>query len=59
MPTTTSDEMFQSTPSELLGVMDALPPSVGHAATCDESLSVRLSHLLHYIQLGLSVRVRY
>ena len=39
--------LLQSTPSELLGVMDALPPSVGHVVTCDESLSVRISHLLH------------
>ena len=39
--------LHQSTPSELLGIMDALPPSVGHAFTCDESLSVRLGHLLH------------
>ena len=46
--------LIQLTPSELLGVMDALPPSVGHAITCDESLLVRLSHLLHSIQLGLS-----
>ena len=30
--------LLQSTPSELLGVMDALPPLVGHAVTCDESL---------------------
>ena len=37
------------TPSELLGFMDAIPPSVGHAITCDESLLVRLSHLLHSI----------
>ena len=37
----------QLTLSELLGVMDALPPSVGHAVTYDESLSIRLSHLLH------------
>ena len=51
--------LLQSTPSELLGVMDALPPSFGHVVTCDESLSVRLSHLLHSIQLGLSVRVNY
>ena len=35
------------TPSKLLGVMDVIPPLVGHAVTCDESLSVRLSHLLH------------
>ena len=39
--------LLQLTPSEILGVMDALPPSVGHAVTWDESLSVRLSHLLH------------
>ena len=51
--------LLQLTPSELLGVMDALPPSVGHAVTCDESLSIRLSHLLHSIQLGISVRVSY
>ena len=37
--------LLQSTPLELLGVMDALPPSVGHYVTCDESLSVRLNHL--------------
>ena len=49
--------LLQLTPSELLGVMDTLPPLVGHAVTCDESLSVRLNHLLHSIQLGLSVRV--
>ena len=35
------------TPSELLGVIDVLPPLVGHAVTCDESLSVRISHLLN------------
>ena len=51
--------LLQLTPSELLGVMDSLPPSVGHVVTCDESLSVRLIHLLHFIQLGLSVRVSY
>ena len=51
--------LLQSTPSELLGVMDVLPPSVGHAVTCDESLSFRLSHLFQSIQLGLSVRVGY
>ena len=51
--------LLQLTPSELLGVMDALPPSVGHAVTCDESLSVRINHLLHSIQLGISVRVSY
>ena len=39
--------LLQSTPLKLLGVMDALPPSVGHVVTCDESLLVRLSHLLH------------
>ena len=39
--------LFQLTPSYLLGVMDVLPPSVGHVVTCDESLSVRRSHLLH------------
>ena len=38
--------LLQSTPSELLGVMDALPPLVGHAFTCDESLSIRLSHIV-------------
>ena len=38
---------------------DVLPPSVGHVVTCDESLSVILSHILHSIQLGLSVRVSY
>ena len=48
---------LQLTSSELLGVMDVLPPLVGHAVTCDESLSVRLSHLLHSIQLGFSVRL--
>ena len=51
--------LLQLTPSELLGVMDVLPPSVEHAVTCDESLLVRISHLLHSIQLGLSVRVSY
>ena len=40
--------LLQLTPSKLLGFMHALPPSVGHAVTCDESLSIRLSHLLHY-----------
>ena len=39
--------LLQLTPSQLLGVMDVLPPSVGHAVTCDESLSVRISHILH------------
>ena len=39
--------LLQLTPSKLLGVMDVLPPSVGHVVTCDESLSIRLSHLLH------------
>ena len=38
--------LLQLTPSELLGVMAALPPSVGNAVTCDESLSIILSHLL-------------
>ena len=51
--------LLKLTPSELLGVMDALPPLVGHGVTCDESLLVRLGHLLHSIQLGLSVRVSY
>ena len=51
--------LLQSTSSELLGVMDALPLLVGHAVTCDESLSIRLIHLLHSIKLGLSVRVIY
>ena len=37
--------LLQSTPSELLGVMDVLPPSVGHEVTCDES--IRLKDLLH------------
>ena len=49
--------LLQLTPSKLLGVMDVLPPSVGHAVKSAESLSIRLSHLLHSIQLGLSVRV--
>ena len=51
--------LLQSTPLELLRVMEVIPPSVGYAVTCDESLSVRLNHLLHSIQLGLSVRVSY
>ena len=37
---------LQLTPSELLGVMDALPPLVGHAVTYDESLLVRISDIL-------------
>ena len=45
-PTTISDDMLlQLIPPELLGVMDALPPLVRHEVTCDESLSIRLSHL--------------
>ena len=51
--------LLQLTPSELLGVMDALPPLVGHAVPCDESISIRLHHLLHSIQLGLSMRISY
>ena len=51
--------LIQSTPSELLGVMDALPPSVGHAGTCDESLSVRLSHLFYSTSLRIYLRVIY
>ena len=39
---------LQLTPSELLGFMDAQPPSVGNVVTCDESLSVILSHILHF-----------
>ena len=51
--------LLQLTPSGLLGVMDMLTLLVGHATTCDELILVRLSHLLHPIQLGLSVRVNY
>ena len=51
--------LLQLTTLELLGVMDVLPPSDGHAVAYDESLSVRLGHLLHSIKLRLSVRVSY
>ena len=51
--------LLQSTPFELLGVMDVLPPSVGHAVTCDESLLVRISHLLHSDSVRTCVRVSY
>ena len=33
--------------------MDVLPPSGGHAVTCDESLSIKISHLgLYNINIG-------
>ena len=55
-PTTTFDDVsLQLTPSELLGVMDSLPHSVGHAVTSDPIDRLHMKMMQRYCNRRLQL----